>query len=162
MSIHVKSKLNYKKKYLQVALNNTLTDAIQIISVLPSNDRIIIEAGTPFIKRYGASGIRRIRDLWAEKVADPYIVADLKTMDRAETEVDMAAEAGASAAIALGHAPVETLDSFIDECESRNLDSMIDMMNVEYPLGILSQLKNHPLLFYFIVEWMRKNLTEKK
>ncbi|MBI3632406.1 MAG: orotidine 5'-phosphate decarboxylase [Candidatus Vogelbacteria bacterium] len=146
MSIHVKSKLNYKKKYLQVALNNTLADAIQIISVLPPSDRIIIEAGTPFIKHYGVNGIRQIVSLWAEKVDDPYIVADLKTMDRAETEVGMAAEAGASAVIALGHAPIETLDSFIDECERRGLDSMIDMMNVEYPLGVLSQLRKPPVV----------------
>ena len=74
----------------------------------------------------------------------PYVVADLKTMDRGETEVEMAAEAGASAAIALGSAPIETLDSFIASCEAHGLDAMIDMMNVEFPLSVLRALKKVP------------------
>jgi bifunctional enzyme Fae/Hps len=74
----------------------------------------------------------------------PYVVADLKTMDRAETEVRMAARAGARAAIALGLAPIETLDLFIETCEAEGMDAMIDMMNVEYPLAILQKLKKIP------------------
>jgi bifunctional enzyme Fae/Hps len=74
----------------------------------------------------------------------PYVVADLKTMDRADTEVTMAARAGASAAIALGIAPIETLNTFIDSCEANGLDAMIDMMNVEYPLAILQKLRKIP------------------
>ena len=45
------TKLNPKKHYLQVALNSTLEDAREIISQLPISDRIILEAGTPFIKK---------------------------------------------------------------------------------------------------------------
>ena len=56
------SKLDRKKRYLQIALNSTLSDAKYIIQNLPRSDRIIIEAGTPFIKRYGESGIRKIKD----------------------------------------------------------------------------------------------------
>lgn len=74
----------------------------------------------------------------------PYIVADLKTMDRGEREVRIAAEAGASAAIALGTAPTETLNVFIEECEKYNLDAMIDMMNVEFPIMALQRLKKVP------------------
>lgn len=78
------------------------------------------------------------------KIFSPYIVADLKCMDRGEREVEIAQEGGADAAVALGHAPPETLDAFIEECESRNLDSMIDMMNVDFPLNIIRQLKKPP------------------
>ena len=74
----------------------------------------------------------------------PYVVADLKTMDRGETEVEIAARAGASAAIALGSAPTETLNSFIEQCETHGLDAMIDMMNVEFPLSVLRALKKVP------------------
>lgn len=74
----------------------------------------------------------------------PYVVADLKTMDRAETEVAMAARGGASAAIALGIAPTETLNTFIESCEAHGLDAMIDMMNVEYPLAVLQKLRKIP------------------
>lgn len=175
-------KLNPKKRYLQVALNNTLEEAHKIISDLPMSDRIIIEAGTPLIKRYGEQGIRRIRRwciqhlanqistqtikdvfpfrLWStpdqketalrtmaakpENEIFPYIVADLKTMDRGETEVEIAARGGASAAIALGSAPIETLNSFVEQCEARGLDAMIDMLNVKFPLSVLRELKKIP------------------
>jgi bifunctional enzyme Fae/Hps len=78
------------------------------------------------------------------QVITPYIVADLKTMDRAETEVAMAARAGARAAIALGLAPIETLNTFVDACVYHGMDAMVDMMNVEYPLAILQKLKKIP------------------
>lgn len=182
-----KSKLNPKNKYLQIALNGTLDDAYTIINQLPKSERILIEAGTPLVKRYGEEGIKKIRQ-WCEarlwgmpsvtqpdlatlggflnmllkqaqkhqtaaeatrpvKPADgiePYIVADLKMMDRGGTEVQIAARAGASAVTALGHAPIESLDAFIAECESYSLDAMIDMMNVDFPLAVLRQLKKQP------------------
>ena len=75
---------------------------------------------------------------------EPYIVADLKCMDRGTREVEIAKYGGANAVTALGHAPIETLDAFIQRCEEYGLDSMIDMMNVEFPLGILRKLKKPP------------------
>ena len=202
MSFRVKSKLDPRKKYLQVALNGTLDDARRIINQLPLSDRIIVEAGTPLIKRYGEQGIRMIRQWFQARQAGqlmveqtrqiartsplislfadfvqgvnkqagnsrssqpatfsgigqsdsrnndpglfPYVVADLKTMDRGGTEVEMAARAGASAAVALGSAPKETLDFFIEKCQDYGLDAMIDMMNVEYPLAVLRSLKKVP------------------
>lgn len=140
--------LSKKKRYLQVALNSTIDEAYQIISSLPSSDRIIIEAGTPLIKTYGTQAIRDLYSWWAEKTQDqeivPYIAADLKTMDRADTEVRIAKNAGASAAICLGQAPVETINSFIEQCEKQEIDSMVDMMNIEYPINVLRKLKKPP------------------
>jgi len=183
------TKLNPKKHYLQVALNGTLEDAHEIINSLPKSDRIIVEVGTPLIKRYGEYGIRQIRN-WYEAYLSgqilapiatanvsansvlsmlfhsaiygiataqkstpqtvqkdeifPYVVADLKTMDRGETEVEIAVRGGASAVIALGTAPIETLNSFVEKCEEYGLDAMIDMMNVEFPLSVLRSLKKAP------------------
>ncbi|MFH1657613.1 MAG: orotidine 5'-phosphate decarboxylase / HUMPS family protein [bacterium] len=79
-----------------------------------------------------------------ESLFAPYIVADLKCMDRGMREVEIAKEGGANALTALGQAPIETLDVFIQKCEEYNLDAMIDMMNVEFPLGVLRQLKKLP------------------
>ena len=143
------SKLNPKKRYLQVALNSTLQEAKSIIQSLPVSDRILVEAGTPLIKHYGEDGIRKIREWYQERLFTegegvPYIVADFKTMDRGETEVEIASRAGASAAIALGTAPIETLNAFIAHCEARGIDAMIDMMNVEFPLSVLRALKKIP------------------
>jgi bifunctional enzyme Fae/Hps len=148
MSLRTRSILNPKKKYLQIALNSTLEDAREIIFQLPKNDRIIVEAGTPFIKRYGSDGIKQLRNWYQQHLVGteifPYVVADLKTMDRGETEADLAYFSGASAAIALGMAPIETLNSFVSQCQVRGIDAMIDMMNVEFPLSVLRKLKNVP------------------
>lgn len=159
------SKLSSRKRYLQIALNSTLEEAEKIIAQVPISDRILIEAGTPLIKRYGEEGIRQIKQwyeqrIWGQALQPtgtplatsgsldsgiiPYVVADLKMMDRGETEVEIAARAGADAAVALGHAPIESLNAFIQKCEDLGLDAMIDMMNVEYPLSILRQLKKLP------------------
>lgn len=163
--------LSPKKKYLQVALNNTLDEAYSVIQQLPKSNRVIVEVGTPLIKAYGQEAIRKIRfwcdnrnlmggpgfsgaqspllalmaqSAFASQTQSTYIVADLKTMDRGETEVDIAFKGGANAAIALGLAPTETLNSFIAACKARGMDSMIDMMNVEYSLSILQKLKQQP------------------
>lgn len=77
-------------------------------------------------------------------VIRPYVVADLKCMDRGAAEAEIASRGGANAAVILGQAPIETIDAFIQECEKLKLDSMIDMMNVEYPSEVLRQLKNLP------------------
>lgn len=62
---------------LILAVNiGTLAAVEAILPTIPKNDRILIEAGTPFIKREGARGIERINKIW-----DGKIVADLKTID---------------------------------------------------------------------------------
>jgi len=151
MSHRPTSRLNPKKHYLQVALNGTLEDAREIIKKLPISDRVIVEAGTPLIKRYGGGAIRSIRGWYEERLKSafevplfPYVGAAMKTMDGGTTEVEIAARGGASAVIALGSAPTETLNSFIESCEAHGLDAMIDMMNVEFPLTVLRALKKVP------------------
>ncbi|MEK7639978.1 MAG: orotidine 5'-phosphate decarboxylase / HUMPS family protein [Patescibacteria group bacterium] len=176
--------LDKRQHYLQIALNGTLTDARAIISELPSSPRLIYEAGTPFIKRYGEDGIRSLRSAIDAKLgfgfpvipqaknygligllADgifaasrtnrpapkagvtserPYLVADIKAIDRGQTEVEICARGGANAATVMGTAPVETLDAFIDQCAKHNLDAMVDMMNVEFPIEVLSKLRKRP------------------
>jgi bifunctional enzyme Fae/Hps len=140
--------LSKKYKYLQIALNSTLNEAYEILNALPASDRIIIEVGTPLIKSYGTTAIKQIYEYWRNKLFTkqlyPYVVADLKTMDRAETEVLIAKQGGASGAICLGQAPIETINSFIHNCKLNKIDSMIDMMNIPYPTKILRQLKTFP------------------
>ncbi len=140
--------LDQKKKYLQIAFNRTLEEIAVMINSLPISDRIIIEAGYPLVKTYGTRAIATIKNLWMQKavanISNPYIIADLKCMDRAFTEVEAAASAGASAATCLGLAPLETVDEFIKRCEEIGIDSMLDMMNIEYPFEILSKLMKPP------------------
>lgn len=152
MALKQRGRLNPKQRYLQIALNSTLSEARAIIDALPASERILIEAGTPLIKEYGMAAIRSVY-MWYAKRLDtngkttgttPYVVADLKTMDRGTAEVTMAAQAGASAAVVLGAAPVETIDAFIDSCEYAGLDAMVDMMNIKFPLSVLGELKRQP------------------
>lgn len=76
--------------------------------------------------------------------ATPYIVADLKCMDRAQREVQIAYQGGASAAIVLGQAPIETVNEFIASCNELGIDSMVDMMNIDQPYKVLRKLKKLP------------------
>ncbi len=133
--------LSKKIHYLQIALNSNLDDAASIIANVPRDPRIIYEAGTPLIKEFGAHSIAELRALAGP---DAYIVADMKTMDRGATEVSIAARYGANGVIALGLAPIETLNAFVAACDTQGLDAMIDMMNVEYALTILRALKKPP------------------
>ena len=173
--------LSRKKKYLQIALNSTLDEAKRIIYQLPASDRIILEAGTPLLKRYGSDAIRSISS-WCqqramgvgvvqpqapsslselaqafknaqkqqvtkkqiENLAGAYVVADYKAMDRGLSEVEIAASAGANAITVLGQARIETIDALIEACDSRGIDSVIDMMNVDKPYQVLRKLKKLP------------------
>ncbi|MEK7461005.1 MAG: orotidine 5'-phosphate decarboxylase / HUMPS family protein, partial [Patescibacteria group bacterium] len=138
-------RLNRRTHYLQVALNRTLADAARIISTLPISDRIILEAGTPLIKSEGMQAVRAISNWGSAHFGRPvYVVADLKTMDRGATEVDLATDAGASGVVALGAAPIETLNQFVARCAERGVDSLLDMMNIEFPIEVLAQLKKRP------------------
>lgn len=140
-SSNQKIRLQKRKKYLHIALNSTIEEAREILYQLPFSERILIEIGTPLIKIYGASAITQIKSMVP---AGTYIVADNKCADLANREVEMMANAGANGATCLGIAPIETINSFIEECEKYNIDSIIDMMNVQSAIAILKKLKKLP------------------
>jgi len=131
--------LNNNVRYLQIAFNYDLGMVFTILPRIPPSDRILIEAGTPFIKLTGMSGVRAIRQRW-----NGHIVADLKVLDGAIGEVDMAYRAGATAATVLGNAPTETIDLFIQRCDQLGMLSMIDLLGVDDPLDILRPLQKAP------------------
>jgi 3-keto-L-gulonate-6-phosphate decarboxylase len=131
--------LNNNIRYLQIAFNYDLRMAMQMIPYIPHSDRILIEAGTPFIKLEGMAGVRKIRRMWPGRV-----VADMKVTDGALGEVDMAYNAGASAVTVLGNAPTESLNLFIDRCNELNMLSMIDLLGVSDPLTVLRPLRKTP------------------
>lgn len=127
------------QRYVQIAFNHTATDVLRILPQIPYDPRLIIEAGTPYIKREGIGGISLIRRLWRGLV-----VADLKVTDGANEEVQLAYSAGANAVTAAGTAPEETLDFFDEVCEQFGILSMIDMLGQENPLKKLMPLKYKP------------------
>jgi bifunctional enzyme Fae/Hps len=131
--------LDSKTRYLQIAFNYDLGLVRRVLPTIPHSPRILIEAGTPFIKREGARGIHEIDRLWPGVV-----VADLKVADGAYGEVEMARRAGARAATVLGESSTETLDIFVDACEKLGVASMIDMVGVEDPLGVVRRMRKPP------------------
>ncbi|MBD3329817.1 hypothetical protein GF357_04980 [Candidatus Dojkabacteria bacterium] len=135
--------LDDSERYLQLAFNGDISQARAIIpnlrSTLSNRSQVFIEAGTPFIKRYGAAGIREISRMWSGVV-----VADLKIVDGARREIALAVSSGARALTALGNSPKETLDLFIKICKSQRLISMIDMLGVAEPLKVLRKMKSPP------------------
>lgn len=135
----MKAKLELKTRYLQIAFNYDARLVKQVLPTIAYSSRIMIEAGTPYIKREGMNGIRLIRRYW-----QGHVIADLKTVDGADDEVAMAQAAGASAATVLGNSPTETLNLFIDRCSRLGLISMIDMLGVKDPLKVMMRLLSPP------------------
>jgi 3-keto-L-gulonate-6-phosphate decarboxylase len=131
--------LDQNTRYLQIAFNYDIQMVRKILPTIQNSPRIMIEAGTPFIKNEGTAGIAAIHRLWRG-----HIVADLKTLDGAYSEVHMAQLAGATSATTLGSAPVETLDIFVSTCARLGVDSMIDMLGVDDPLKVVMKLKMPP------------------
>lgn len=131
--------LDHGARYLQIAFNHDVAMVRKVLPAIVKSDRILIEAGTPFIKREGMAGIKAIRSLWPG-----HLVADLKTADGAAGEVEMVHAAGATAATILGSSPTESLDLFIAQCQARGMDSMIDMIGVHDPLRVLMDLQRPP------------------
>ena len=131
--------LDNNVRYLQIAFNGSIDEVNRILPTIAPSKRILIEAGTPYIKREGALGIRAIRERWGG-----VIVADLKISDGAQGELEMAHRSGANAATAIGNAPTETLDLFVKHCRQLGMLSMIDMLGVRDPLHVLRPMKSPP------------------
>jgi len=127
--------------YLQIALDvPDLNRTKTILAQLPRSDRIILEAGTPLIKKYGTKVIHDLREI----AKDVFIIADMKTLDVGQVEVDLAYEETADAVVASGLASKETLDRFIYEAKRLGIYAVIDMMDVKSPLETLQSLEQLP------------------
>jgi bifunctional enzyme Fae/Hps len=131
----------WRPPYIQVALDHPdLEKQIKVVKDLPKSDRIILEVGTPFLKKYGVESIKKIR----ETAKDQFIVADLKTLDVGKLEVDFAFDATADGVVASGLAATASLDKFILEAQRLGIHAFVDTMEVQNPVEKLSSLKQIP------------------
>ncbi len=131
----------WRPPYIQVALDApNLEKQIKVVKQLPKSDRIILEVGTPFLKKYGVESIKQIREVAKEK----FIVADLKTLDVGKLEVDFAFDATADAVVASGLAATSSLNKFILEAQRLGIHAFVDTMEVTNPIEKLSSLKQTP------------------
>ena len=131
----------WRPPYLQIAFDiPSLERTKDIISMLPDSDRIILEVGTPLLKKYGVKVIRDLREL----LKDKFMIADLKTLDVGKVEVDLAFGETADGVVAAGVAAKQVLDKFIYEAKRLGIYAIIDMMEVEDPIRKLRLLKHFP------------------
>ncbi len=131
----------WRPPYIQVALDAPeISHQIKVVKQLPKSDRIILEIGTPFLKKYGVESIKQIRDLVPEK----FIVADLKTLDVGKLEVDFAFDATADAVVASGLASTSSIDKFLMEAQRMGIYGFVDTMELDNPVEKLSKLKQIP------------------
>jgi bifunctional enzyme Fae/Hps len=127
--------------YLQIALDvPDIEKAKDILQRLPASDRIILEAGTPLVKKYGTGIVHELRAF----AKDSFIIADLKTLDVGQVEVDVAFEETADAMVVSGLASKETVDKFIYEAKRLGVYSIVDMMDVSDPLHALERYEELP------------------
>jgi len=131
----------WRPPYIQVALDHPqLSHQTKVVKQLPKSDRIILEVGTPFLKKYGVESIKQIRELAPEK----FIVADLKTLDVGKLEVDFAFDATADAVVASGLASTSSIDKFLLEAQRMGIYGFVDTMELDNPVEKLSKLKQIP------------------
>ncbi|MBU4536008.1 MAG: bifunctional 5,6,7,8-tetrahydromethanopterin hydro-lyase/3-hexulose-6-phosphate synthase [Euryarchaeota archaeon] len=122
--------------YLQVALDlDNMDEMERIINSLPDRERILLEAGTPLVKKFGVGIVSKIRELRQ----DSFIIADLKTLDVGRIEVKMAADETADAVAISGLGTTESIEKAIHEAQKQGIYSILDMMNVE---NFVEKLKN--------------------
>ncbi|MGD0535501.1 MAG: bifunctional 5,6,7,8-tetrahydromethanopterin hydro-lyase/3-hexulose-6-phosphate synthase [Methanoregula sp.] len=127
--------------YLQVAMD--LVDmgrVAQVLKEVPQNDHVLIEAGTPLIKKFGLGVIGEIRKLRP----NAFIIADMKILDTGNLEARMAADATADAVVVSGLAPTSTIEKAIAEARKVGIYSIIDMLNVQNPAKLIEKLKVKP------------------
>ena len=127
--------------YLEVAFDIPDWRRVEgVIRALPEHDAVIIEAGTPLIKRYGVEVVEKIHQIRPESI----VLADLKTLSHGKHEARMAGEATADVAAYSGLAPVETQEEFIEECHRAGVLALFDTINIDDPVEVLNQLKIKP------------------
>ncbi|MCQ2973080.1 MAG: bifunctional 5,6,7,8-tetrahydromethanopterin hydro-lyase/3-hexulose-6-phosphate synthase [archaeon] len=127
----------WQPPYLQVALDLIdLNSMERIIKSLPNRERILLEAGTLLVKKFGVDVVSKIREL----APDAFIIADLKTLDVGRVEVKIAADQTADAIAISGLGTTESIRKAIHETKKQGIYSILDMMNVDDRIGKITEV----------------------
>jgi bifunctional enzyme Fae/Hps len=127
--------------YLEVAFDIPDWRRVEgIIRALPDHEAVVIEAGTPLIKRYGVEVCQKIHQIRPESL----VLADLKTLSSGGREARMAGEAEADVASFAGVAPLEVQEEFIETCHEVGVLALLDTINLYNPIEVLRRLRIKP------------------
>jgi len=110
---------------IQLALDRMeIAEAIEITrKVEKSIDWV--EVGTSLIKEFGMASVRELKQAFPNKT----IVADIKTIDNARYEFEMAFQAGADVATVMGVSPLVTIEACMDVAEKHGKTVLFDLLN---------------------------------
>lgn len=111
---------------LQIALDFTdLEKALEMAKIVaPYCD--ILEAGTPLIKSVGLEAVRQLKKNFPKKL----IFADMKTVDVASLEVEMAARTGANFISVLGISSDTSVKTALISAQRLSCEIVFDLMGV--------------------------------
>ncbi|WP_456487482.1 bifunctional 5,6,7,8-tetrahydromethanopterin hydro-lyase/3-hexulose-6-phosphate synthase [Candidatus Alkanophaga liquidiphilum] len=124
--------------YLQVALDIPNWSGMRtVVEQLPRSDHLIIEAGTPLIKKYGLGIIEKIKEIRPET----FVVADIKVLDTGNLETRLVADAGADAVVISALAPLKTIKKALEEARKTGICAVIDTLNVSDPVEFAETLQ---------------------
>lgn len=113
---------------LQIALDLlSIEDALTIAEEAVKGGANWLEVGTPLIKNHGVFAIKKLKAAFPNKV----IVADMKTMDTGDLEVEMAAKNGADVVCILGLADEFTVKRAVNSAKAHDVKIMADLIGVE-------------------------------
>lgn len=114
-----------EKPRLQVAIDTlTVEEAVALAEALRETVDLI-EAGTPFIKRYGIGVVTKLRE-----VSGLPVVADLKIVDGGPFEAHLAVDAGASLVTVLGTAANATVSGVVEVAHAGGMEVASDLLGV--------------------------------
>lgn len=148
-----KEKLSQSRDFyaLQVALDLlSIEDALTVAEEAVKGGANWLEAGTPLIKNHGMVAVKKL----ASAFPHAKVVADMKTIDTGDLEVEMAAKNGAGIVSILALSENETIKRAINSARAHNVEIMADLIGVKnkaerarelYELGVDYILVHTPL-----------------
>jgi bifunctional enzyme Fae/Hps len=127
--------------YLEVAFDIPDWRRVEgIVRALPDHESVVIEAGTPLIKRYGVEVCQKIHQIRPNAI----VLADLKTLSSASREARMAAAATADVVSFAGVSPLGTQEAFIDACHDVGVLALLDNISLNNTIEVLNKLRVKP------------------
>ncbi|NOZ59504.1 MAG: DUF561 domain-containing protein [Euryarchaeota archaeon] len=124
--------------HLQVALDLlSIEDALTIAGEAVRGGADWLEAGTPLIKNHGMRAVKQLKASFPECT----VVADMKTMDTGDLEVEMAAKNGADVVVVLGAASDFTVKRAVNSARAHGVKIMADLIGVENRLQRAKELE---------------------
>ncbi len=132
--------------YLQLAID--IPDLISVGKFLaglksPPSTQLLLEIGSPLLKN---EGIRNIVPVIRKIFPQIYLIADLKTLEFDQLEVELSVKTGVDAVVVSGLAPFHIVQRFIETCKQRGVDAWVDSFGADPDRfnQKISELKTNP------------------